>query len=857
MKIECDVVVAQGAGQWYGQMVVSNLRYEDGSPVQVNQYLSMSFSSPAAIGDTDVYPSFAGSWVATTVNAESTQLDANLFSIALKLDFDEPHLMNAGDQINIGVNGDLTQNTDAWLDSFVIAADQSPDINGSASISCAAAPDPALAVVAPVIQFKRGSATTSTTLQYGGTVDQTLEQGDYTIQADNVATADQTVIAPLVVSPDQMSIGANATVPVRVSFGELQRSGALDIAIGAIGGLETETLNVTVVEATSGKTLAAFSSRTSSTTQVRLLPPSGTARVTIDDVSLNNVRYSFTDVEVVLANQLQIVQISDSLVQRTPVDTSGFVVVSIDVTADATLPEQITLRLSGAGMSYTQTVAVETQLTRFSVPVKPDTYTASSADFLSGSIVYAVETPPQLAVGGASPATLEVSIEASANLLVPGFPSYLSFGGCADLTQSNQADFASARACSVFKYAGNDGAGDANTYLTEDTATSTTIELARAVETQLGGQPVLPVMISYTCNLSLGNTSGMLANADQHAHSFANLILSLNTANLTIDSTHPVPAGFIVNPDFLGACQQGGFEPEYNMPVRAPLQTALDHWSVGATIPSGITEDIKGYIAAVNWLVYTVAPKIVFGWQINLWGVGRSEWIYDESDPLAYAQQTATYVDNLGVYSGDWKPHFLAIDRYEADDFTQRAYVNGYCYGPREWNRYFDFCKGISRALKLPVMPWQIPASRTPNTNDAVAADFDSQHWGTGGSCLMGDPEIGSDYRNVHPTILALQFPSAFQAEMGATAEDMFIRSEPFDISLPAYTDFPLRGIFAVLLGGGSTTGIISTVGNPESWTRDKLNAYMNDPVRFGSDSDGAEWSTPRRKYKRKTVGAY
>ncbi len=187
------------------------------------------------------------------------------------------------------------------------------------------------------------------------------------------------------------------------------------------------------------------------------------------------------------------------------------------------------------------------------------------------------------------------------------------------------------------------------------------------------------------------------------------------------------------------------------------------------------------------------------------------------------------------MYSGDFAPHFLAIDRYEADDFTQRGYVNGYCYGPREWERFFDFCEGVSRALKLPVMPWQIPASRTPVTTDLVNPDFDSQHWGTGGSYLLGDAAVGSDYHHVHPTVLALQFPSAFQADMGATAQDMFIRSEPFDITPPAYTDFPLRGIFAVLLGGGATTGIISTVGDSEPWVRNKLNAYMDNPIRFDS----------------------
>jgi hypothetical protein len=628
-------------------------------------------------------------------------------------------------------------------------------------------------------------------------------------------------------------MNANSTVSVNVSFGAVQRSAALDIVIGSLSGLETETLAVTVIDKASGDTLAAFSSGTSTTTQLRSLPVSGTAQIQIDSIALNNVDYSFAVPEVALANKLQTVQITDSVVKTNAVDTSGFVTVPIDIDADATLPQQVTLRLTGDGMSYTQTVSVETQKTAFSVPVKPGTYAATTSAFLYGGVVYTVDLPSQLIVTSDGKTVLDASIAKSASLNVPGFPAYLSFGGCADLTPGNQADFADARASAVFKYAGNDGAGDAGTYLAEDPATTTTINLARSIEAQLGGQPVLPVMISYTCNLSLGDFATILADADQHAHSFANLILSLNTANATIDSVHPVPAGFIVNPDFLGACEQQGYGPDYSMPVRAPLQTALDHWSVDAIIPASISEDIQGYVAAVNWLIHTVAPDVVFGWQINLWGVGRSEWIYEEDDPITFAQQTATYVDNLAVYSGDFAPHFLAIDRYEADDFTQRAYVNGYCYGPREWGRFFDFCEGVSRALKLPVMPWQIPTSRTPITTDLVNADFDSQHWGTGGSYLLGDAAVGSDYHHVHPTILALQFPSSFQADMGATAEDMFIRSEPFDITNPAYADFPLRGIFAVLLGGGATTGIISTVGDPEPWVRNKLNAYMDNPIRF------------------------
>ncbi len=57
-----------------------------------------------------------------------------------------------------------------------------------------------------------------------------------------------------------------------------------------------------------------------------------------------------------------------------------------------------------------------------------------------------------------------------------------------------------------------------------------------------------------------------LANADAHAKSFANYILALNIATGAADANHPVPAGFIVNPDFLGMCQQKELAPTYAMP---------------------------------------------------------------------------------------------------------------------------------------------------------------------------------------------------------------------------------------------------------------------------------------------------
>ncbi|WP_277186239.1 hypothetical protein [Caballeronia sp. BR00000012568055] len=835
MNIKYDAVVAAGATQYYGDMVVSNLRYDDGSKVSVKSYLKMTFNAPAAVTGTDIYATVQP-WVGTSATAESTAIGTNLYSVTATITFASPHTMGSTDNITIGINGDLTQNANTYLQSFVIAADQEPNVNGTVTVNCAAAPDPALQSIAPQITFIRGSQQTVVPLTYGKATSVTLPQGDYQVTGSNVQTSDLTVIAPLVIAPTTFSLATGGSTTVNVTFGTVQRSSALDIAIGNLSGLETATLNVAVTDTSSGKTLASFSSPTNKTTKLRQLPASGTASIKIDPINLNNNTYAFNVPNVKLEGTLQTVTVSDAQVTRTPANTTGFVSVPISVSTDTTLPQQITVTLSSSAMSYARTISVETYKTDFGMPVKPGNYSVSAPPFLVSGTVYVPNAPAQFTVPTGGGATLSVAIEKSANLNVKGFPSFMSFGGCVDLTPNNGADVIAARASAIFVYAGFDGAGDANQYLTDDTNTRSLIALARSVETSLPGQTVLPVPISYTCNLSLGDTPTILANADAHAHSFANYILALNIANSN-SAGHPVPAGFIVNPDFLGACQQGGFGATYKMPVRAPLQTALDHWSVKNTIPNSITEDIKGYVAAVNWLTRTVAPSVTFGWQVNLWGVGASEWIYNSgTEPADNAKLTADYITSLGVYSGDNKPDFLAIDRYEADDFTQRGYLNGYCYGPREWQRFFDFVQGLSRALKLPVMPWQIPASHIPTTSDQVNADFDSQHWGTGGSCILGDSAIGTDYRNVNPTLLAFTFPTNWQPYYGgATVQDMFIRDTPFDISQPLYGDFPLRGIFSMLLGGGSTTGIVSSIGDPSPWVRNKLNAYMNAPIPLGA----------------------
>ncbi|KAK3377584.1 hypothetical protein B0H63DRAFT_524871 [Podospora didyma] len=332
----------------------------------------------------------------------------------------------------------------------------------------------------------------------------------------------------------------------------------------------------------------------------------------------------------------------------------------------------------------------------------PDETLVSVARVSLGTITSRVGTDKSVE-GSGTPTTLELNTVRGANLKVRGFPDFLSFGGLSDLVDPTGKDFIAARASSVYKYAGNDGKGDPSGYLTDDQATTKTIQLAADIESSTGGgDQVLPVMISY--------------------HSFGNLILSLTLANK--HGKKSVPTGYIVNPDFLGACQQQNIASTYHTPARRPLTKALKNRNItgttAAAIPAEITDTIRGHVLAVNWLFLTLAKSLTFGWQVKLWGLGSGRWLYSrdpKDNPIAMTKRTAEYVRLVGAYnnrnpsSSIYQPGFLAVDRYEADDFTIRGYANGWSFSSCEWLRFYAFCGALSLDHQMPVMPWQILAS--------------------------------------------------------------------------------------------------------------------------------------------------
>lgn len=65
------------------------------------------------------------------------------------------------------------------------------------------------------------------------------------------------------------------------------------------------------------------------------------------------------------------------------------------------------------------------------------------------------------------------------------------------------------------------------------------------------------------------------------------------------------------------------------------------------------SDDLYGYIQAVNYLVRQFAPDVAFGWQTNVWATGTADWVLREAaDPVAEGQAIAGFIHELGVYSG-------------------------------------------------------------------------------------------------------------------------------------------------------------------------------------------------------------
>lgn len=850
---------------WYPTADISGFKSTTGVSVDIQEKMVLTFSAPGKITAGDVNVS-TNPWCELKTNIESSEVSSGVFDIKLTITAaDGSALGNAISNIHMGVNAssDTVPKWETFRSTFTAAADEEADVAGELAITCAAFPSGLENTVLELV-LVRGEKS-ETLHPKAGITNFDIDAGVYAVSAAELRTAEGTIRAAVQLSAAELTITKGQRTSLDISFAQAERSTTLDVAVNlpATHALYHQDLNVVYLE--NGVAKQRYTMRAGQKQRLERLPIAGTYSVCIDDIKLNNIHYAFVAANGTLDNQLH--EIAFASANQSDESQSASAALTLKVIAEKSVAATFDLRLvDGSDIPrqyHFSALAMQTGNITPSIKLAPGAYQIESATVIHNGVVYYIDVASQtLNVEKNAALTLTVTITEGANLCVKGFPEFLSFGGCANMSPSNVDDLAEARVSSLFKYSGDDGMGDASAYL--DPAkepTTKIIQMARDVAAKTGDS-VLPMMVSYTCNLSLGDVENIIDDPERHQFSFANFIQALQMAQAMKDDEHPVPAGFIVNPDYLGECQKYGFSPDYVIPVRKPLAEALAHHGVNIAVPAAITDTLKGYIKGVNWLVRAIAPDVVLGWQVNLWSVGGSQWVYNDFtyddvfdavdgtkkkmtiDPTLAGKLTAEYALLVGVFEDieytdangvtivAKGADFMAADRYEADDFTARAYKNGYCYSPFEWDRTFEFCAALSRYLRQPVLPWQVPASRLATVSEQVGA-LEEKFWGTGGSYLMGHAEIGSSMDAINADLLDIEFLDVHASMMGKTPRELFQRHE-WDFTEPKYVDFPSRGIFHVQVGGGATTGVVSAVNNnSSSWMRAKLAAYRNNPVKL------------------------
>lgn len=270
--------------------------------------------------------------------------------------------------------------------------------------------------------------------------------------------------------------------------------------------------------------------------------------------------------------------------------------------------------------------------------------------------------------------------------------------------------------------------------------------------------------------------------------------------------------------------------------VNAQLTAAIQalptiHGLITPSLPT-FSDDLYGYIQAVNYLVRQFAPDVAFGWQTNVWATGTADWVLREAaDPVAEGQAIAGFIHELGVYSGKYPPDFIAFDKFERDCFSPDALAH-YGWNATCWLNYLAMIKQVTKMLLTPAMLWQITGGHMPTVEEGVSK-IPAAHFASGGTFFMGDARIDSN-----PETLSLQLLNTAlnSATYGVPTVGDFLRKDKgHDCSQMQTLNLPDFNVFSILLGGGSTISITTIHSNGEDggWLADKMVEYYAAPRYF------------------------
>ncbi|WP_082422550.1 T9SS type A sorting domain-containing protein [Aquimarina longa] len=427
---------------------------------------------------------------------------------------------------------------------------------------------------------------------------------------------------------------------------------------------------------------------------------------------------------------------------------------------------------------------------------------------------------------------------------VKGYPKYLSHGTVTSASDAIDNDLKKTTLSSLFKYSGLDGAGDRGK-IPDMTATINTIKQARRLESSQGGETIIPVMVHYTANASGGGSAEAIKDMTESQnlyYHYRNLIQEIKVMLSYEDADHPNPGSFVISPDLIGAIQQDVvFGHDQNIrtikiEVNQDIKKAFEDENLSIDGLPSFSDDLKGYFQSINFLIHHVGEcKIPFGYQQNVWSAGSARWVYknanEYNDPVSEAIEVADFMNELELYTGDWKPDFIAFDRYERDCFGPVS-INSYAWTAKHWDKYLVFCKEIAERIgNAPIMLWQIPGGHMPTTDEKIVNYDIANNSSASAPYFMGDSRIGKNIDKVHPDLKKIALTQSHYA--AKNIGEHLKNDNGYDWSTSNMQRLADMNVFSILWGGGSTTGVapIGTNGDDDGWLAAKIAEYYKKPV--------------------------
>ncbi|WP_108869939.1 T9SS type A sorting domain-containing protein [Aquimarina aquimarini] len=536
-------------------------------------------------------------------------------------------------------------------------------------------------------------------------------------------------------------------------------------------------------------------------------------------------------------------------------------VITIPYTTSTIRKENITVTVSGLPNGVSTTIALKnndivgvdrneqitggtTTITQviegnYSVTIPPYTDTVNNLIY-----VPSYNTNFTVSAGGSNVLPVSFTSYSINEFTVKGFPKYLSHGTVTNAAATFDDNFKNSPLSVLFKYSGIDGAGDRGK-IPAMTATINTIKQARRLEANQGGELILPVMVHYTANASGGGSGEAIKDMTESQnlyYHYRNLIQEIKMMLTYEDVNHPNPGAFVISPDLIGAIQQDVvFGHDHNIrtmriDVNQDIKKAFTDENLNINEIPSFSDDLKGYFQSINFLIHHVGEcKIPFGYQQNVWSAGSARWVYENAnefnDPVSEAIEVALFMNDLQLYTGDWKPDFIAFDRYERDCFGPVS-IQDYAWTARHWDKYLVFCKEIAERIgNVPIMLWQIPGGHMPTVDENIV-NFDiANHSSASGPYFMGDSRIGTDINKIHPELKRIALTQAHYA--ANNIEEHLKNDKGYDWGISNLQRLANMNVFSVLWGGGSTTGVgsIGTNGDDDKWLASKLATYYKNPV--------------------------